>query len=349
MSESAAKLLENSGLVERVEQDQIVSIIDGEKRANKGKSKDQYKVTGKGGKGKGGGGSDPTPDDGTGGGKPGKGGGKDKGGSDPAPEEDPTQEPPAPEPNTQIVPWGITRSGGFGDGSGKTAWILDTGIDLDHDDLNVSSSKSSYFTTSSANDNNGHGTHVAGIVGAIDNTFGVVGMAQNATLVSVKVLDDNGNGSVSDVIAGIDYVAANGRVGDVANLSLAGPASSSLDNAVIAAAQKGIFFTIAAGNYSEDVSNYSPARANGANVFTISAINKNDVFAYFSNYGAACDYTSPGYEITSTWSNNSYTTISGTSMSAPHAAGILLLNGKINSTQNCIGDPDGNNDPIAIR
>lgn len=253
----------------------------------------------------------------------------------------------------QEIPYGITRVG-YADGTGKTAWVIDTGIDLDHPDLNVDVARSvTMFTSgrdaSSADDGNGHGSHVAGTIAAKNNTTGVLGVAYDATVVAVKVLDSRGSGSYSGVIAGVDYVAANGQAGDVANMSLGGPVSQALDDAVVAAAGKGIFFALAAGNDGADANNSSPARANGANIFTVSAMNNTDTFASFSNFGnPPVDYCAPGVSIKSTWKDGAYNTISGTSMAAPHVAGVLLLTGGKPAISGYVnGDPDGNADPIA--
>ncbi|WP_439880052.1 S8 family serine peptidase [Pontibacter sp. MBLB2868] len=251
----------------------------------------------------------------------------------------------------QEVPWGITRVGGRVSGVGKTAWIIDTGINLTHPDLNVDASRSiSMFTSGrdagSAEDNNGHGSHVAGTIAALDNNIGVVGVAAGATVVAVKVLDSRGSGSYSGVIAGVDYVAANGSAGDVANMSLGGPVSQALDDAILAAS-KDVKFALAAGNESADANNSSPARVNGNNIYTVSAIDINDKFASFSNYGnPPVDFAAPGVSIKSTWKGGGYNTISGTSMASPHVAGLLLL-GNIVSGGSAIGDPDGQPDTIA--
>lgn len=255
----------------------------------------------------------------------------------------------------QTTPWGITRVGGpvnYNTGSGK-AYIVDTGIDLDHPDLNVAAFGFNAFTSGrdagSLDDGNGHGTHVAGTVAAINNSVGVVGVAAGALVVPVKVLDSRGSGSYSGVIGGVDYVGANGNSGDVANMSLGGPVSAALDQAVILAAENGIKFSIAAGNSSANASNYSPARVNGPNIYTVSSMAEGDKWSSFSNFGnPPVDYCAPGSSITSTWKGGGYNTISGTSMAAPHVAGILLL-GNVNSGGWVIGDPDGNADPIAIR
>ncbi len=263
-------------------------------------------------------------------GKPGNG----NGGGDPA----------------QVTPYGTTRVGGGTTASSNTAWVIDSGIDLTHPDLNVDTGRSISFlsgspSNQSPNDQNGHGTHVAGTIAAIDNAIGSVGVAPGTTVVAVRVLDRRGSGSNSGVIAGVDYVAANGANGDVANMSLGGGVSTALDNAVISAASTGVKFVLAAGNESQDANNSSPARANGNNVYTISAMDINDNFANFSNFGSPVDYAAPGVAVFSTWKSGGYNTISGTSMAAPHAAGVLLLsNGSTDGFVN--NDPDGNPDPI---
>ena len=250
----------------------------------------------------------------------------------------------------QVVPWGIARvNGGVGDCSGKTAWVIDSGIDLDHGDLNVDVGRSANFVSGgkdSPNDGNGHGTHVAGTIGAIDNNQDVVGVCPGAKVVAVRVLNNSGSGSYSGVIAGIDYVAANGSNGDVANMSLGGPVSTALDDAVKAAAATGVKFALAAGNESDHANNHSPARANGNNIYTVSAYDINDTWAYFSNYGMPpVDVGGPGYNILSTKNGGGTTTMSGTSMASPHVAGMLLAGG-MGSDGFVIGAPNGEKHPI---
>lgn len=253
----------------------------------------------------------------------------------------------------QEIPYGVTRVGGPVNYTGnQVAYILDTGIDLDHPDLNVDAAKGfNTFTTGKdgkdLNDNNGHGTHVAGTVAAIDNEIGVVGVAAGAAVVPVKVLDQRGSGTYSGVIAGVDFVGGNGTSGDVANMSLGGPVSQALDDAVLAASNQGIYFSIAAGNSQADANNYSPARVNGSQIYTVSAMDINDNFASFSNFGnPPVDWSAPGVSITSTWKDGGYNTISGTSMAAPHVAGVRLL-GNISQDGTVKNDPDGFADPIA--
>jgi subtilisin family serine protease len=259
---------------------------------------------------------------------------------------------PAPVPlPAEVTPPGITRVGGGVTYTGtKKAWIIDTGIDLDHQDLNVDAASGRTFVarTTTPNDDNGHGTHCAGIVAAIDNTVGVVGVAAGAKVVPVKVLDKRGSGAMSIIIAGVDFVTASAPAGDAANMSLGGSAYEPLDLAVAAMGAKGIFVSLAAGNESDDANNHSPARANGPNIFTISACDKYDVWAYFSNYGnPPIDYCAPGVSILSTYNNGGLATMSGTSMAAPHACGVLLATGgKATISGYVTGDPDGNPDPI---
>ena len=232
--------------------------------------------------------------------------------------------------STQQTPPGIAlvNAAGAINFSG-TAWVIDTGVDLDHLDLNVDTARSTSFVSreKSADDGNGHGTHVAGTIGARNNTFGVVGVAAGARVVGVKVLSRSGSGTNSGVIAGVDYVKANAAVGDVANMSLGGGVSTALDNAVISAALAGIRFAVAAGNSSADANTSSPARANGPNIYTIAAFSPTTLlWASFSNWGQPpVDYAEPGVNILSTWKDGGYNTISGTSMAAPHMAGILMF------------------------
>ena len=261
----------------------------------------------------------------------------------------------------QSTPWGINRVGSA-NGAGKTAWVIDTGVDLDHPDLNVDVSRSVSFAgiywwiwrigdDTNPDDGNGHGTHVAGTIAAKNNGNGVVGVAYNATVVGVKVLASNGSGSTSDIIDGVDYVAANASAGDVANMSLGGGASSALDNAVRNLGNQGVLVALAAGNESQNANNVSPARTNHGNVVTVSAMDINDDFASFSNYGSPVDFCAPGVSVNSTWRGGGYRSISGTSMASPHVAGLLLLKGSTNlSTDGTVNnDPDGNPDPIAVK
>lgn len=256
-------------------------------------------------------------------------------------------------PPPQTTPWGITRVNGVASFTGANrAWVIDTGIDLDHPDLNVDVARSRSFLTgaqtTNPDDQNGHGSHVAGTIAAINNTIGVIGVAPGAPVVAVRVLDRRGSGSFSGVIAGVDYVAANGAPGDVANMSLGGGVSAALDQAVVNAAATGVKFALAAGNESDNANNHSPARANGPNVFTISAFSQGDVFASFSNFGnPPVDFADPGVSVFSTYKDGGFATLSGTSMATPHASGVLLL-GACRSGGTVSGDPDGNPDTICI-
>jgi hypothetical protein len=251
---------------------------------------------------------------------------------------------------TQTTPWGITRVGGAGDGTGRTAWIIDSGIDLNHADLNTSRNCHAAFGFNTPADGNGHGTHVAGTVAARNNGSDVVGVAAGAYVCAVRVLGNSGSGSYAGIIDGVNYVAANGGSGDVANMSLGGSGSNAtLEKAVQDAAGRGIKFVLAAGNNGTHANNFTPARVNGSNIYTISAVASNDCMASWSNYGnPPVDYAAPGVSILSTRKGGGTTTMSGTSMAAPHVAGILLLGG-VRGDGNATCDPDGNPDPIAHR
>ncbi|HEV8270296.1 MAG TPA: S8 family serine peptidase [Chitinophagaceae bacterium] len=251
----------------------------------------------------------------------------------------------------RLVTWNISRIG-YGNGIGKTAWIVDSGIDFDHPDLKVDQSRSRSFIEgqTSADDQNGHGTHVAGIIGAKNNTIGVLGVASGASLVALKVLDKDGNGNLSYIIQALAYINTVAAAGDVVNMSVGGESGSDiLDQQVRNTAARGIYFAIAAGNDNKLANLSSPARVNAQNVYTVSAVDSLDNFASFSNYGNdVVDFAAPGVRILSTWMDNRYAYASGTSMAAPHVAGLLLLRGRnITSSGVAKNDPDGTPDPIA--
>lgn len=224
--------------------------------------------------------------------------------------------------------------------------VIDTGIDLDHPDLNVAGSTNcvSFFATcgSGGDDGNGHGTHVAGTIGALDNEIGVVGVAPGARLWAVRVLNNSGTGTTSQIIAGMDWVTARASTIEVANMSLGGGASASLDSAAGRMADAGVAVAVAAGNNDADASAFSPARA--AKVLTVSAIadydglpgglgqppssfclDQDDTLADFSNWGSTIEIAAPGCRILSTYLNGGYAWINGTSMASPHVAGALGL------------------------
>jgi len=260
---------------------------------------------------------------------------------------------------SQVTPWGVARVGQGGSGN-KKAWILDTGVDLDHEDLNVNQSQSRSFVqdpilgfliaSSSPEDGHGHGTHCAGIIGAKDNAYGVVGVSPGAEIVAVKILGDDGSGAISSVLAGMEYTFVYANAGDVVNMSFGSPANDLVDYVTGLLANKGLLLAIAAGNERDDANNHSPARVNGAGIYTISAFSSGDRFAGFSNYGnPPVDYGMPGVNVLSTYKNNAYAYLSGTSMAAPHMAGVLLANGTNFATDGTVlNDPDSTPDPIAI-
>ena len=255
----------------------------------------------------------------------------------------------------QVLQWGVKRvNGGSGKTcTGKSAWIIDTGIDQTHPDLNVDKLRSRNFVSTglpTVNDGNGHGSHVAGIIGAVDNAIGVIGVCPGVPVVAIRVLNNQGSGTWSDVLAGVDWVGGHGTLGDVANMSLGGGFSQAINDAVLnASTLSGVKFAIAAGNSAANAGNSSPASAEGANLYTVSAFDGGDNFAVsFSNYGnPPIDYSGPGVSIYSTYKSGGYATLSGTSMAAPHVAGVLLL-GNCGNGGTVKGDPDGNPDIICV-
>jgi subtilisin family serine protease len=259
----------------------------------------------------------------------------------------------------QTTPWGITAVGGSVNASTSTgvAWIVDTGIDLDHPDLNVNTTLSRTFVTTSpdnasADDNHGHGSHVSGIIAAKNNTVGSIGVCAGATLIAVKVMNYRGSGTISSIVNGLDYISRNlvsNRI-NVVNMSIGGSASTTLDNAVRSLAGYGAYVCVAAGNSAANSEYYSPARVNATRVFTISAFGSNGAFASFSNYGTPIDFSAPGVSIYSTYRGGGYATMSGTSMATPYACGILLAdNGTINWNGYVTNDRDSDPDEKAIR
>jgi subtilisin family serine protease len=233
--------------------------------------------------------------------------------------------------NQLSAPWGLDRIDQVtgrdstytytATGSGVTAYVIDTGILESHSQFGGRVLSGFSSISGGTSDCNGHGTHVAGTIGAA--TFGV---AKSVSLVPVRVLDCNGSGTVSGVIAGIDWVSSQATGGlRVANMSLGGVASSAIDTAVNSLISKGVTVVVAAGNNSADACNYSPARVPAA--ITVAASTSSDGFASYSNRGSCVDIVAPGTSIQSAWhtSNTATNTISGTSMASPHVAGAVAL------------------------
>jgi subtilisin len=260
--------------------------------------------------------------------------------------------------DAQTLPTGIDRIDGevsstvAGNGSGAVnvdVAVIDTGIDLKHTDLNVVGGKNCSTGTSYA-DGNGHGTHVAGTIGAKDDGNGVVGVAPGARLWAVRVLNNQGSGTRSGIICGIDWVTARGDI-EVANMSLGGSGTDSAcrttgssgdayHDAICRSVAAGVTYAVAAGNESDNAAKHVPAAYD--EVITVSALadfngkpgggaaatcrsDVDDTFADFSNYGSDVDIIAPGVCIYSTWKGGGYNTISGTSMASPHVAGAAAL------------------------
>jgi aqualysin 1 len=251
----------------------------------------------------------------------------------------------------QNLPWGSNRidadvsSTKAGNGSGAVsdvnAYIIDTGLS-NHEDLNVTDRAAFNEFEAKDYDCDGHGTHVAGTVAAKDNRRDVVSPAPGVPLTGVKVLNCNGSGTTSGVIAGVDWVTTNAKKPAIANMSLGGGASQALDKAVRRSAANGVFYSIAAGNDGDDACDQSPARAGKGSadpttgevidanerdngIMTVAATNNNDAEASFSNSGDCVDIWAPGVDVSSTAMGGGTTKMSGTSMASPHVGGTAAL------------------------
>lgn len=206
------------------------------------------------------------------------------------------------------------------EGAGVTAYVVDTGVLVSHSNFGGRASVGIDTVGDGKNgiDCDGHGTHVAGIIGS--NTYGV---AKKVNLVSVRVLDCEGSGTMDGVIQGIDWVVKNARKPAVINISLGSEADAALDQAVKTAVQSGLTVVLAAGNQDDDACKYSPARVPEA--ITVGATDSGDKRTYFSNKGSCVDLFAPGLDITSTVLNNQTDSYSGTSMAGPHVSGAAVL------------------------
>ncbi|MFM8362863.1 MAG: S8 family peptidase [Haliscomenobacter sp.] len=247
-----------------------------------------------------------------------------------------------PKISTQQTTCAVSTAGGPIDGSGKATWIwiLDTGIDLDHPDLNVQTSATfakSFIAGETVEDGHGHGTHVAGIAAARNNLFGVVGVSAGARVVPVKVLSNAGGGSFAGVLNGLNHVAMYDIRGDVINMSLGAYPISNCENsnaalrdAIRNLGTAGTFVVMAAGNDGDCAgsSKNLPGCVNGTNVFTVGSMTCEKACSSFSNWGnPSVDWVAVGSSVYSTYKNGGYATMSGTSMASPVVAGIIHARG----------------------
>ncbi|MGE4554845.1 MAG: S8 family peptidase [Candidatus Paceibacterota bacterium] len=232
----------------------------------------------------------------------------------------------------EVLPWGIDRIEAekiwnITTGDPIKVAIIDTGIDLTHPDLknNIKGGYNAIFPSRSAKDDNGHGTHVAGIVAALDNEIGVIGVGPKIDLYAVKVLNASGSGYLSDIIEGLEWVIKQKNIqgGDwVINMSLGTTSNiQSFHEAVKKVYEAGIVLVAAAGNTGGSV--LYPAAY--PEVIAVSAIDKNDTLASWSSRGPEVDLTAPGVDIYSTYKGSTYKTLEGTSMAAPHVTGVVAL------------------------
>lgn len=237
----------------------------------------------------------------------------------------PPEENPEDPPEGQEIDWGVLEIRADAvwpayTGLGVKVAVLDTGIDIDHPDLDVDGGANFDPKAKSYDDNNGHGTHVAGTIAALDNGYGVIGVAPGADLYAVKVLDRKGSGWISQIILGIEWSIANGM--DVMNLSLGSDyPNQDLADALELAEEAGMIIVAAAGNDTVDV-DFPGAYPS---TIAVGAINPDRTLASFSSRGPQVDVVAPGVAITSTYKGGGYRDLQGTSMATPHVAGLAAL------------------------
>ncbi|WP_266077212.1 S8 family peptidase [Haladaptatus caseinilyticus] len=225
----------------------------------------------------------------------------------------------------ETLPWGVDRvdadvagTNGY-TGAGADVAVIDTGIDADHPDLQANLGTGKTYHGSSWSDENGHGTHVAGTIAAVNNYSGVGSIAPGATLHAVKALDSSGVGSYSDIAAGIEWAADRGY--DVINLSIGGSKSSTVENAVEYAYNQGSLLVGSAGGSGPCSGGCVGYPAAEPEVIAVSATNQSDDLSSFSSTGPEIELAAPGSDIYSTYYNDTYQTLSGTSMAAAHVSG----------------------------
>ncbi len=263
-----------------------------------------------------------------------------------------TDEAPAENTDTKsdYYGWFNSNHGGYKLGGASKStwiWIVDTGIDLNHPDLNVQTSSpyAKTYVGTTAEDCNGHGTHVAGIAAARKNGIGIVGMSEGARVVPVRIMGCTGGFSKSTLISALGHVATYSISGDVVNMSIGGSGSvgTSLANALNVLNNKGVYCAIAAGNDTALASGYWPAAHNNSRVKTVASMDYNSVFSSFSNYNLTnttpVDYIATGRSVYSTYRYGGYRTLSGTSMATPVVAGIMHARGGLPATSGSVTRP----------
>lgn len=255
----------------------------------------------------------------------------------------------------EILPWGIDRidadlvwdidgnltcDEGANTGAGVKVAIIDTGIDYTHPDLKANYVDGYNFVKNNDNpmDDNGHGTHCAGIVVAVDNEVGVIGVAPDASLYALKVMDRRGSGTWDDVIAALEWCVGNEM--QVASMSFGGGYQQTVEDACYAAYESGIVLVAAAGNHQFFWQSSVVYPAKYDSVIAVSATDSEDNVPSWSNYGPEVELAAPGVDIFSTWKNGGYETVSGTSMACPHVSGtvaLVLASGRVSNNGGLYG------------
>lgn len=258
-----------------------------------------------------------------------------------------------PRVSPQVISWSVANVG-TASGIGKRVWLLDTGIDPNHPDLTIDARLSRNFVkrtglkTTSWQDEHGHGTNWAGIIGAKNDGYDAVGVAAGCTLIAARAYGADGLGYLSWVYAAMDYIAANTVAGDVVCFWGTWALDAGTDARIRASAANGVTWVVYSGGLSADAMNYSPANTgyNNPNIWTVSGHDEFGSFYLPSNYGMAVDVCAPATNIVTTKLGGGIETVTGGNLAAPHVAGILRV-GTMGSHGPVANDPDGDPDEMA--